>query len=137
MKEKTEDLVKLWLKKASDDLKVAVRLFESGDMPMAIVCFHCQQAVEKGLKALIVAQGGVPPKTHDLLALCNQCTMSKRDAKIIQDCVLDFMEYAAELRYPGDYEPDATEASAAVVHAKKVHRVLRKDLRTARSKIAG
>ncbi len=135
MKEKTDDLIKLWLKKASDDLKVAVRLFDAGDMPMAIVCFHCQQAVEKALKALIVAQGGVPPKTHDLLALCSQCTMSTRDAKTVQDCALDFMEYAVELRYPGDYEPDAAEASAAIAHAKKVHHVVRKQLRAARSKI--
>ena len=137
MKERTKELTARWLQKARDDLKVAVRLLDAGDMPLGIVCFHCQQAVEKALKAAMVAQGGVPPKTHDLLALCNQCIMSKRDAKIIQDCALDFMEYAVELRYPGDYEPDAAEASAAVAHAKRVLRVVRKHLRTARSKSSG
>ena len=130
MSGQTKQLVKLWWRKATDDYKVAVRLFDAGDMPMGIVCFHCQQAVEKALKALIVAQGVVPPKTHDLLALCKQCAMPNRDAKTIRDCALDFMEYAVELRYPGDYEPDAAEASAAISHAKRVHRVVRKHLRT-------
>jgi len=130
MNEQTKQLVRLWWRKASDDYRVARRLFDVGDMPMAIVCFHCQQAVEKALKALIVAQGGVPPKTHDLLAVYGQCVVSKRDAMTIQDCALDFMEYAVELRYPGDYEPDAAEASAAISHAKRVHRVVRKHLRT-------
>lgn len=133
MKERTKELTALWLRKAHDDLKVAVRLLDAGDMPLGIVCFHCQQAVEKALKALIVAQGGVPPKTHDLLVLSNQCLLPKRDVAALQACALDFMEYAVELRYPGDYEPDAAEASAAVAHAKRVYRIVRRAVRTCTS----
>ena len=42
--------------------------------PLNIICYHCQQAAEKALKALIVYfgnQGGMP-KVHDISFLLNQ-----------------------------------------------------------------
>ena len=32
-------------------------------------CFHAQQAAEKALKAVLVAQGVEPPSIHNLVAL--------------------------------------------------------------------
>jgi HEPN domain-containing protein len=31
-----------------------------------VVCFHCQQAVEKMLKAALLASGVEPARTHDV-----------------------------------------------------------------------
>lgn len=49
MKEQTEP----WVVKAEENLKAATILFESGDFPSAVVCFHAQQAAEKYLKAFL------------------------------------------------------------------------------------
>jgi HEPN domain-containing protein len=42
-------------------------------VPVEIICYHCQQASEKYLKAVIALQGIEPPYTHDLNELCKQC----------------------------------------------------------------
>ncbi|MBN2050303.1 MAG: HEPN domain-containing protein [Spirochaetales bacterium] len=34
--------------------------------PLEIICFHCQQAAEKALKAYLAYNEIRPPKTHDL-----------------------------------------------------------------------
>lgn len=46
---KTKEIL-AWLKKAEDDLAAATALFEK-KAPFWVACFHCQQAVEKALKA--------------------------------------------------------------------------------------
>ena len=48
------DLVRDWLRKADLDCDVAARLVSEGDRFRDIVAFHCQQAVEKYLKSILV-----------------------------------------------------------------------------------
>jgi HEPN domain-containing protein len=56
------------MESASDFLKVERWLY---------VLFTCQQAVEKLLKALVVAKSGqLAPRTHDLLRLAECCDIS-------------------------------------------------------------
>lgn len=48
----TREVVQAWLKKAANDLEAARRfLAVREECPFDTVCFHCQQAVEKALKA--------------------------------------------------------------------------------------
>ena len=57
------------MKKAESDYRVAVGL-ESGTIPSADqICFLCQQASEKYVKALLEEASLSIPKTHDLLVL--------------------------------------------------------------------
>ena len=45
---------KEWLVFAETDYGVAARLFEVyRPLPLEIICFHCQQAAEKAVKAVI------------------------------------------------------------------------------------
>lgn len=64
-----------WLSLAETDYGVAVHLFRAyHPKPLEIICYHCQQAAEKAVKAIIVlagSQGGLP-KRHDLYLLLNQ-----------------------------------------------------------------
>lgn len=58
-----------WLRLASEDLKTAELLFR--EEIWSHVCFHTQQAAEKGLKALIESRKEVP-KIHDLIELSRE-----------------------------------------------------------------
>ena len=55
-----------WVRKAETDWEVAQKLAGETPPPRDIVCFHCQQAAEKYLKALLQENGLVVPKTHEL-----------------------------------------------------------------------
>lgn len=61
-----------WIAKAEEDLAVVAVLREHAPHLDAAICFHCQQAAEKMLKAVLVALGDAPPHTHDLAALVEQ-----------------------------------------------------------------
>lgn len=59
---------KEWLRYAENDRSAAQHILAYGDYENC--AFHCQQAVEKLLKAIIVKQTGQrPPHVHDLLTL--------------------------------------------------------------------
>ena len=67
---------KEWLIFAQTDYDCAEYLSKAPFYPrnLAVICYHCQQAAEKAIKALIVyfgSQGGMP-KVHDLSFLLNQ-----------------------------------------------------------------
>lgn len=66
---------KEWMDFAEQDLAVAKHLYENFyPRPLEIICYHCQQAAEKVVKALIVnkgSQGGLP-RSHDISFLLNQ-----------------------------------------------------------------
>ena len=55
-----------WVRKAEMDWEVAHKLADGIPPPRDIVCFHCQQAAEKYLKAILQESGLVVPKTHEL-----------------------------------------------------------------------
>jgi HEPN domain-containing protein len=55
-----------WLRKAEDDFQTAEILAAGGKPLYDQICFHCQQAAEKHLKALLEESGPSAPKTHDL-----------------------------------------------------------------------
>jgi HEPN domain-containing protein len=61
------DLVREWLAKADNDLTNAVHTLKMGaDCPTDTVCFHCQQCVEKCIKALLTYRSIHFPKSHDI-----------------------------------------------------------------------
>ena len=72
MKKTKADAVRAWLLKARKDLETARQMHRQGSDYADIVCFHAQQAAEKGLKGYLVWLGIDFPKTHvleDLLDL--------------------------------------------------------------------
>ena len=63
-----EEAIK-WLGQAKADLRTARNSMKSKDYYAS--AFWCQQAVEKGLKAIyILKHGSLAPKIHDLVELC-------------------------------------------------------------------
>lgn len=56
-----------WIMQAKNDLKASTHSFQSEDYGWA--CFQVQQAVEKGLKAILISKENNLIKTHDLIFL--------------------------------------------------------------------
>ena len=63
------DEATIWLGFAKTDLGVSKHLMDVYyPKPLEIICYHCQQAAEKAIKAVAIfhgAQGGLPKK-HNL-----------------------------------------------------------------------
>ncbi len=88
-----------------------------------VACFHAQQAAEKALKAVLVAQGAEPPFIHNLVAL--QALMPRDldlDATVAE--LADLSAPARGTRYVtdpnGSEDPTWAEAEQAVVIAARV-----------------
>ncbi|MGH7792379.1 MAG: HEPN domain-containing protein [Thermodesulfobacteriota bacterium] len=106
-----DEYVKGWITKAKRDLKVAEH--ELGlpkeDIITDAVCFHCQQAVEKFLKAYLASKNLDFGKTHNLEYLIELCFKNDPEFKSIVLGNLSF--YAVEIRYPDEfYTPSLNEA---------------------------
>ena len=116
-----DKLVHQWLKIAERDMIIAQRELEIEPNITDIICFHCQQAVEKYMKAFLTKHQIEFPKTHSIMTLINLC--SKEDssfkAKLSNADILT--DYAVEIRYPDEwYEPTIEEARKAYELAKEV-----------------
>ena len=110
---------KSWLGKACNDLRYAA--IDLGADPAAPEdsVFHCQQAVEKALKAFLVWHDLPFPKTHDLGRLGSQAVELDATLEPLVDRIVDLSKYAWAFRYPGNQpEPTLAEAVDAFSRAK-------------------
>jgi HEPN domain-containing protein len=112
--------------KAANDLLSADNNLKAADVPFDVVCFHCQQAAEKLLKAYLIAKKRPAPRTHDLLLLLEETLKIDVDAEPLRDQLALLMPYAVEIRYPDEwFEPSKEDAEEASLAAQKVRDWLR------------
>ena len=71
------EVVLRWIRKADNDLRAAEYLLKAEEPLTDIISFHCQQAVEKYLKAYLTSVDARVKKTHDLEVILNQCIPHK------------------------------------------------------------
>ena len=90
-----------WLEKAEHDLMAAQLIIEIQPIILEIACFHCQQAVEKYLKAFLVSQKQDFPKTHNLDILLKKCADIDPSFEGID--LLNLEDFAVRGRYPHDF----------------------------------
>jgi HEPN domain-containing protein len=109
-----------WLRHAKSDLALA-RLRHAPDILLTTLCFHTQQAVEKGIKAVLVQRGIVFPYTHDLARLITLVQEARLPWPADLDAAAALTEYAVGSRYPGPGgEISATEYQQALTIAQRV-----------------
>lgn len=123
MNDKTKSYILAWLKKADSDLKNAKLVFAADDEspPYDTICFHCQQAVEKYLKAFLVYHDISFPYSHNLSDLAAACIQVDKSFASIQREAETLTPYAVEIRYPDDfYMPTEEEAKEAYETASKI-----------------
>ena len=109
-----------WMEHSSKDLESARKLLRVYGWPTAIA-FHCQQAAEKALKALLIAHGVDFRKTHDLTELMEACqALPNVEVAFIEDADV-LSAFAVETRYPGPTVPvTRDEAESAIAKAEQV-----------------
>ncbi len=109
MNKETIHYVKDWIKKAEEDLLVINRLTEGSIIATSAICFHCQQLVEKMLKAYLIVNGKEIKKTHNIEFLLAEC--ADFDSEFNEIDPRNLSDFGVEVRYPGDiYNPDEIEA---------------------------
>ena len=114
-----------WLLKANSDLKSAKKLFTGDDDTLDTAAYHTQQCVEKALKAFLVFNNKVPPRTHDLEKLLELCVAFDAPLKVFADEVITLIPYAIYSRYPDDYfEIKRIDVEVAIAIARKILTVI-------------
>ena len=111
-----------WLLKAADDLRGAEIDLAAVSPLTGDAAFHCQQAAEKTLKALLAWHDVPFRKTHDLAEIGQQCTTLDASLEALCRRAERLTTFAWIFRYPGDLEdPPVEEVAEALALARDVH----------------
>lgn len=100
----------LWIEKADHDLGTAIITYRYIPKYKDTIAFHCQQAVEKYLKAYIFYLELTIKRTHDLVYLLEQIGNVEESEYHWFEKALELQDYAIEVRYP-DHKIDLTDTN--------------------------
>ena len=110
-----------WLMKAALDLRGCRIDLEASPPLLEDALFHCQQAVEKSLKAFLVWHDVTFRKTHSLEELGRRCCEIDATLSSLVDEAVPLTEYAWAFRYPGAATvPEEAESHDALLLALRV-----------------
>lgn len=87
-----------WLKEAFKDLKSAEIIYKEGIY--SICCFHCEQAVQKVLKAFLYFKGERFIAIHSCVTLNEKCTEYDSNFSKFKEYVRKLDQYYIPTRYP-------------------------------------
>lgn len=114
-----------WINKAEGDWEVAQRSYRARKVLLHdAACYHCQQCIEKYLKAKLNEAGIFFTKTHNLEDLLKLVTPVEPGWAVLQLQMAVLNPYAVLTRYPG-YEATKADAKAAIRHCRDARRVIR------------
>jgi HEPN domain-containing protein len=110
-----------WLVKMSKDVRGAEIDLAAEPPLLEDVMFHCQQTVEKALKAFLTWHDQRFRKTHDLVEVGGQCIGIDSTLEPLLKRAAPLTEYAWKFRYPGEVpEPTQAEAEGALTLTREV-----------------
>lgn len=119
-----ENYVNEWIDKAKKDIK-AVEIIREYDEMTEIVCFHCQQAAEKYLKALLLSKNEEITKTHNIDFLLKKC--SKYNEDFISYIGSPLADYAVDIRHSEvRYIPSKQEMEDAIILLEGIIKLVEK-----------
>ncbi len=110
----------------SDRLLYATEILFKHDpnFVLNVIGFHCQQSVEKYLKAFLIFKEHDFDYKHNLNYLLNLCSDFDTEFKNID--VGNLSRFAVDQRYPDEaYEPNIEEASGYLEIAKAIKKLVR------------
>ncbi|MBM3839900.1 MAG: HEPN domain-containing protein [Verrucomicrobia bacterium] len=104
-----------WVRHAEADLRYAQLGRTEPGILLNLVAFHAQQAIEKALKALLVADQVDFPRTHDLGELLALLGQAGRRCPAGLEQVEELTPLAVQTRYPGFDDPlEESEVDEAI-----------------------
>ena len=110
-----------WKQFAQMDYDTAKHLYNTmHPKPLEIICYHCQQAVEKLLKAILITNGSAIEKTHDLGLLAERCASIVTIPDEIYDVCDNLTPYGVKIRYPQELFLEEHHVKSALENAEKV-----------------
>jgi HEPN domain-containing protein len=132
MKESNQ-LVQEWITRADKDFELANHILEE-DWNFEYVCYFCEQAVEKYLKAYIVLKTHKLTKkewTHNLIFLSNVCKSLGLNLDGFHKEFRMLSAFYMPTRYPMLESEKLTqkEAREALKYAEKIIKVIKKNLK--------
>ncbi len=114
--------VAAWVRKAEEDrgmaLSVDPGIYANG------ICFHCQQCIEKYLKATLVAHDVTPDRIHDLVALGTETADHAPEVEELFSDLAFLTPYSVLVRYP-DRDAVIEEAHEAIEVMERARAALR------------
>ena len=114
-----------WIEMAEGDWIMAQRAYRPRKNPVYdAACFHCQQCVEKYLKAELNEAGMFINKTHDLVDLLNQVSVFEPSQTSLHPQADFLTDFAIQSRYPG-WRATKAQAKQALKDCREVRRVIR------------
>lgn len=110
-----------WIEMAKKDLRGAKILHDAGGVE-ELVAFHCQQAVEKYLKAFLIKETGVLHSGHYLMRLLKKCYQIDENFKKFVHQITFLNTYYIETRYPAEeaLTVDKEDAQKCIEYATQV-----------------
>lgn len=118
-----------WLARADDDLQYAEVGFKETDL-YSNVCFSCQQAFEKYLKAFLLIHKVDFPRSHDLTELLSLCLNLDPDFSKFIEAASIMTPYNIATRYPdvGDIVFFKDQAEQALEFTKQLKHFIEEKL---------
>ncbi len=120
MNDATREAVRQWLARAQADWRTVEVLSCNADSPRESLAFHCQQYVEKLLKAFLTLRGVEAPRTHDIRHLVQLAAPAVPELSALIDSADELTEHAVAMRYPDEWrEIEAEEVQKVIAVAKR------------------
>jgi len=137
MKKSDTEFALEWMDKAKNDFITAQQTLALPDGPTDTPSFHCQQAVEKSLKALLTFHHISFPKIHDLLQLLDMSSPLLPCLDKYREKFAAIAGYAVEVRYPGNgFNPSREDAKEALRVAEEVISMVTSNITSSQNKSA-
>lgn len=102
-----------WIENADEDLEFAKVGFDETEF-YAKICFHCQQAAEKYLKAYLISKNVDPRPIHDLIRLLKQITKIDKSFDELAKSLVFLNQFAIEARYPQEWPPSISKEDSRI-----------------------
>lgn len=100
-----------WIEYADNDLRAAQVLIDVKDPLIGVSLYHIEQAVEKALKAYLIAHDVSFALTHDLKPLLKSCTTLDTNFDQFAADAKEISPYATKSRYPNKSYSAPTKAA--------------------------
>ena len=115
-------LVQEWFRYSQNDLISARHLFENVyPKQIEIACYLSQQCAEKSLKGFLIFKDIDPPRTHDLVKLCQLCINYDSTFSKISNICSDLTPYGVGVRYPNQLTVDDVLTKSAISKAQLIY----------------